>query len=93
MELQQINGDNFKLVIGAGDGNRTHTASLGSWSTTTMQHPHYHLLQKYICHHLRRYVPSDILNCFSNIQSRVVEMSYLFKLVVPGDNIFFAQLF
>ncbi len=28
-------------VFGADDGNRTHTASLGSWSSTTKLHLHF----------------------------------------------------
>ena len=28
------------LTVGAGDGNRTHVASLEGWSVTITQHPH-----------------------------------------------------
>ncbi len=36
------NGDRIclRLLYGAGDGNRTHAASLGSWSSTIELHPH-----------------------------------------------------
>ena len=34
----------FKNYIGAGDGNRTHAASLEGWNSTIELHPHWHIM-------------------------------------------------
>ena len=46
---------------GAGDGNRTHTASLEGWSTTTMQH--LQISPECPCNHSERYFSTTTTLC------------------------------
>ena len=38
----QLSYRRFAVDVGAGDGNRTHAASLEGWNSTIELHPHYH---------------------------------------------------
>jgi hypothetical protein len=55
-----IRAGRFTVESGAGDGNRTHVISLGSWSSTIELHPHARLHNDYFsrnttfCQHLKR---------------------------------------